>query len=80
MRDSISEVEFIYIFADNLKDIMDEVGINQNQLAKEAHLTRGTISKYLNKKMMPSVRAIMNLCYVLNCEYSDLLPAYSLVD
>lgn len=80
MRDSISEVEFIYIFADNLKDIMDEVGINQNQLAKEAHLTRGTISKYLNKKMMPSVRAIMNLCYVLNCEYSDLLPAYSLVE
>lgn len=80
MRDSISEVEFIYIFADNLKDIMDEVGINQNQLAKEAHLTRGTISKYLNKKMMPSVRAIMNLCYVLNCEYSDLLPVYSLVD
>lgn len=80
MRDSISEVEFIYIFADNLKDIMDEVGINQNQLAKEAHLTRGTISKYLNKKMIPSVRAIMNLCYVLNCEYSDLLPAYSLVD
>ena len=80
MRDSISEVEFIYIFADNLKDIMDEIGINQNQLAKEARLTRGTISKYLNKKMMPSVRAIMNLCYVLNCEYSDLLPAYSLVD
>ena len=80
MRDSISEVEFIYIFADNLKDIMDEVGINQNQLAKEAHLTRGTISKYLNKKMMPSVRGIMNLCYVLNCEYSDLLPAYSLVE
>ena len=26
MRNSISEVEFICIFADNLSDIMDEVG------------------------------------------------------
>ena len=36
MRNSISEVEFICIFADNLSDIMDEVGISQRQLAKKA--------------------------------------------
>ena len=80
MSNSISEKEFIDIFAYNLIDVMREVGINQNQLAKESRLSRGTISRYLRKEMMPSARAIMNLCYVLDCEYSDLLPTYSLVE
>lgn len=80
MGNSISEVEFIDIFSDNLRDVMKEVGISQKQLAKEARMTQGAISHYLRKERMPSVRAIMNLCYVLDCEYSDLLPDYSLVD
>ena len=74
MRNSISEVEFICIFADNLSDIMDEVGISQRQLAKKAHITEAALSRYLNKQRMP------NLCYALQCEYSDLLPTYSMVE
>ena len=74
MRNSISEVEFICIFADNLSDIMDEVGISQRQLAKKAHITEAALSRYLNKQRMPNMRTFMNLCYALQCEYSDLLP------
>ena len=80
MRNSISEVEFICIFADNLSDIMDEVGISQRQLAKKAHITEAALSRYLNKQRMPNMRTFMNLCYALQCEYSDLLPTYSLVE
>ena len=72
MRNSISEVEFICIFADNLSDIMDEVGISQRQLAKKAHITEAALSRYLNKQRMPNMRTFMNLCYALQCEYSDL--------
>ena len=80
MRNSISEVEFICIFADNLSDIMDEVGISQRQLAKKAHITEAALSRYLNKHRMPNMRTFMNLCYALQCEYSDLLPTYSMVE
>ncbi len=80
MRNSISEVEFICIFADNLSDIMDEVGISQRQLAKKAHITEAALSRYLNKQRMPNMKTFMNLCYALQCEYSDLLPTYSLVE
>lgn len=80
MRNSISEVEFICVFADNLSDIMDEVGISQRQLAKKAHITEAALSRYLNKQRMPNMRTFMNLCYALQCEYSDLLPTYSMVE
>lgn len=80
MRNSISEVEFICIFADNLSDIMDEVGISQRQLAKKAHITEAALSRYLNKQRMPNMRTFINLCYALQCEYSDLLPTYSMVE
>ena len=80
MRNSISEVEFICIFADNLSDIMDEVGISQRKLAKKAHITEAALSRYLNKQRMPNMRTFMNLCYALQCEYSDLLPTYSMVE
>lgn len=80
MRNSITEVEFICIFADNLSDIMDEVGISQRQLAKKAHITEAALSRYLNKQRMPNMRTFMNLCYALQCEYSDLLPTYSMVE
>ena len=80
IRNSISEVEFICIFADNLSDIMDEVGISQRQLAKKAHITEAALSRYLNKQRMPNMRTFMNLCYALQCEYSDLLPTYSMVE
>lgn len=77
--ETISELEAIEIFGDNLRDLMEAVRINQTELAKESRLTQCTISKYLNKQSMPSMKAIMNLCYALNCDYNDLLPDYYLV-
>lgn len=75
----ISETMAIEIFSDNLRDIMDNAQINQSELAIVSHLTQGTISKYLKKQQMPTMKAIMNLCYALNCSYQDLLPEYYLV-
>lgn len=76
----ISEVAFIDIFADNLRDLMREVGITQTELADEACLTRATISRYLNKQRMPDLKALVNICYVLECEPSDLIPTYALIN
>lgn len=79
-REYISEIEFIDIFADNLRDLMIEMDMSQADVARESELDRSTINRILNKKTMPTVKAVMNLCYALNCRYEDLMPTYSLVN
>lgn len=76
----ISEVEFIDIFADNLKDIMYEMDISEGELARRTGMTRAAISRYLNKKRMPTLKALVNLSYVLCVPITDLIPTYAMID
>ena len=76
----ISEVEFIDIFADNLRDIMYEMDISEGELARRTGMTRAAISRYLNKKRMPTLKALVNLSYVLCVPISDLIPTYAMID
>ena len=75
----ISEVEFIDIFADNLREVMKEVGITQAELADEAGINRSTISRYLNKQRLPDLVSLLNICFIIECDLSDLLPTYALI-
>ena len=75
----ISEVEFIDIFADNLREVMKEVGISQAELADEAGINRSTISRYLNKQRLPDLVSLLNICFILECDVSDLVPTYALI-
>lgn len=72
----MSEVEFIDIFADNLRDIMQEVGITQSELADESGLSRATINRYLAKQRLPTLKALINICDVLDCGLDELIPTY----
>ena len=69
----MSEIEWMHIFGDNLVDIMAERGYNQEQLADATGLTQATISKYINKKQIPSIKAIINLAYALDCTTDELI-------
>lgn len=82
IRKGMSELEFINIFGDNLRDLMKEAGISQRELARDAGLSEGTVSAYLNKKKMVGVRALINICIVLDCELTDILPygGYEMVE
>lgn len=77
--ETISEVEFIDIFADNLREVMKEVGITQAELADEAGINRSTISRYLNKQRLPDLVSLLNICFILECDVSDLVPTYALI-
>ena len=78
---SISEYEWMEIFSNNLKALMDESGITQAELAKESGLTEASISRYLNKKRMPSVSALSNIAHVFPCaDITDLLYFYDRVE
>ena len=75
----MSELEVIDIFADNLRDLMQEVGITQRELADESGVTEATISRYLNKQRMPTLKAFLNICYVLECQPNELIDNYDLI-
>lgn len=69
----MSEVEWMDIFGDNLAEIMKEQGYSQRDLADDAGLSEASISNYINKRRMPTVRAIINMAYVLNLDIEDFI-------
>lgn len=75
----MSEVEFLSIFADNLRDLMVEVGVGQNELAKEIGIDKAAVSRYLNKQIIPSLPTFINICVALDCRPDDLIPLYDFI-
>lgn len=69
----MSEMEWLHIFGDNLQCIMDEYCVTQYQLAEMTGLSQGTISKYVNKIQMPTVRALLAISYALDESLDDLM-------
>lgn len=71
--DYMSEVKWLKIFGENLKEILEERGMSQKKLAWETGLSEGTISGYIQGRVMPSAKAIVNLSYVLCISLDDLV-------
>lgn len=69
----MSEKEWLDIFADNLRSIMEDVGISQRELADRVGVSESAISKYIHKMQMPGIRVIVNLAYALNCSMDELI-------
>ena len=67
------EAEWLDIFADNLRDIMNDWGDTQTSLAEAAGITQTSVSRYLNKKQMPDLRSIINLSYALDMTIDELI-------
>lgn len=75
----MSEYEFLEEFVSNLEYFMRERGLNQNQLAKQAGLSRSTINRYMKLESMPTLPALLNIRYILDCELDDLIPTYDFI-
>lgn len=75
----MDELEFIDIFGDNLRDLMRERGYSQMELSKESGLSPSTITRYIRKERMPTVKALVNLSLALCCNLDDLIPTYDYV-
>lgn len=69
----MTELEWMDIFGDNLRDILKEYGMTQRQLAEETGLTESTISNYINKRKIPSMRAIVNIANALDISTDELI-------
>ena len=71
---AMSEIEWMDTFGDNLRDLMKDARISQRELAEESGLSEATISRYINKRRMPSAAALASLAHALPCaDLSDLV-------
>lgn len=69
----MTEEEWLDIFARNLVDMLKDARMTQRELADETGLSEGTISSYINKRRIPTIRAIVNIGYALDCDLNDLI-------
>lgn len=60
----------------NIRDMLEEAGITQNELSEETGISRSTISHYINGDKLPNVNNLINIAYALDCEITDLLDMY----
>ena len=70
---AMSEQEWLDIFGDNLASILEEERMSQRELARLTGLNESTISRYINKLQMPTVRAIINISFALEWQFEDML-------
>lgn len=80
MADLMSEVEWLDIFGDNLRGILEEYGMSQSELAEETYLSQQAISKYINKQSVPSLKAIINIAYVLDISIDELIDFDAMIE
>ena len=69
----MSELQWLDIFGDNLARMMVEENMTQRELADLSGLGEATISRFVNKQMIPSLRAVINLSYALHCTVDELV-------
>lgn len=69
----MTEVEWIGIFANNLRDILKDRKMSQKELANEIWVTEATISRYINKQRIPSIKHILEISYALNVDVNELI-------
>ena len=73
MKDAMGQQEWLNIFGDNLASILEEERMSQRELARLTGLNESTISRYINKLQMPTVRAIINISFTLDWPFEDML-------
>lgn len=76
----MSEQEWLDIFGDNLASILEEYGWTQTDLAKESGLSKAAISRYIRKKQMPNLKAIVNMAYAFEMNIDELINFDGMID
>ena len=69
----MSEFEWLDIFGDNLVSLLKDARMSQRELAEAADLSEGTISSYIHKRKIPSLKAIINIAYAFDISIDELV-------
>ena len=69
----MSELEWMDIFGDNLRDALKDARMSQRELAEATGLHETTISRYIHKTLFPSLQAVINIAYALDMSLDELV-------
>lgn len=61
------------VFANRLKELREETGLNQKECAEKLNISRGSISFYENGKRLPDIETIYNMVTFFNVSSDYLL-------
>ena len=70
----MTELQLMRDIGENIEMFLEDSNMSQSQLAKEVGISKSTISRYINGEMMPTLKTLINIAYVLLCDVGDLLP------
>lgn len=76
----MSEMEWLKVFSTNLKARLKDAGMSQQDLADATGMSKSAISKYVTGKQIPTLRAIVNICYELGCDTDELIDLGERID
>lgn len=76
----MTQLDWRRTFSNNLVDILQEKGMSQSQLARDAGLSVSRISDYINMHATPTVFAIINMAYALDMDVSELIDFDDRID
>lgn len=71
---TMTELQLMRDIGENIEMFLEDSNMSQSQLAKEVGISKSTISRYINGEMMPTLKTLINIAYVLLCDVGDLLP------
>lgn len=70
----MTELQLMRVIGRNLKDVLDDALMTQKELSDETGISEPTISRYIRGESMPSLKNIMNIAYVMECDLNELIP------
>ena len=65
-------------FSENLTCFMQQIGMQQSDLAEKSGLTQAAISQLLSGKREPSLETLLKICTALKTTPNDLLGFHAL--
>lgn len=69
----MSEIILMHSFGRNLNDILDEYKMSQKELSEETGISESMISRYIKGECMPSLKNVINIMIVLECDFEELI-------
>lgn len=69
----MTELEFLELFSKNLKRMMKEDNMTQEDLAEELGLSQSAVSRYITGQSIPSTITLIKISEALCCTLDDLI-------
>ena len=76
----MTEKEWLDIFSENLREIAEEYGYTQGDLAYSTNVTKSAMNCYFKGTRIPGIKALVNMYYELDIPMNEFIDFGSNID